>query len=174
MLTTMEAGQHWEAWQQVIGRDDVDPLEVLSAAAMYERYFQEVQRHAVRVARSDGRSWQEIADTVGATKQSTWQKWRSQKERARELSARFAKFPSGDLTVERMERAYEPLIQEVVDSWCDPEDPIRPDLVNAARAALDSAIDSYDSSGKSVPFAVYAAWWVRQGVIRRRNELRAR
>ena len=125
------------------------------------------------MARADGRSWQEIADRVGATKQTAWQKWRSPREKAKALSARFANFPVGDRTIEFRDRAYEPLIQEVVDSWCGPDDAMRIELLRAARAALHAAIDSYDSSGKSVPFSVYAAWEIRQAVIARRNELRS-
>jgi hypothetical protein len=164
---------HWEAWQQTIGRDDVDAIEVLGTAAMYERYFQEVQSHAVKVARAEGRSWQEIADAVGATKQTAWQKWRSPKEKAKELSARFARFPVAESGEEGLKRAFDPLVQQVVDSWCTPEDPIRSDLLEVALAALEKAVTSYDTSGRSVPFAVYATWWMRQAVMQRRNELRS-
>jgi hypothetical protein len=166
---------HWEAWQETIGGDDVDALEVLGTAAMYERYFQEVQSHAVRVARAEGRSWQEIADAVGTTKQTAWQKWRTPKEKAKELSARFAAFPVSERAGAgaAVKQAFDPLVQQVVDSWSTPEDPMRPHLVEAARAALEKAVTSYDTSGRSVPFAVYATWWMRQAVMRRRHELRS-
>ena len=140
---------------------------------MYERYFQAVQSHAVGVARAEGRSWQEIADAVGATNETAWQKWRTPEERAREVSARFAQIPVADSAEDGLRRAFDPLVQQVVDSWCTSEDPMRSDLVQEAREALEKAVTSYDTSGRSVPFAVFATWWVRQAVMRRRNELRS-
>jgi hypothetical protein len=69
-------------------------MEVLALAAMYERYFQEVQNHAANVVRAKGRTWQEIADAVGVTKQTAWQKWRTPVEKGREFSVRLADFPT--------------------------------------------------------------------------------
>jgi len=168
----MSAEPHWDAWLQVIGRDDVDALEVLRTGAMYERYFQEVQSHAVRVARAQGRTWQEIADAVGTTKQTAWQKWRSPKEQAKDLSLRFATFRAGD-RIEELRRQAEPLVQQVVDSWCGPDDAVRPELVQVAHDALEHAARSYDTSGGRAPFAVYATWWMRQAITKRRNQLRS-
>lgn len=93
MLTNMPKDAEWEAWQGVLAKEDADPLEVLGAAAMYERYFAEVQNHAVKAARAQGRSWQDIGDAVGTTKQSAWQKWRSPKEQATDLTVRFVTIP---------------------------------------------------------------------------------
>jgi hypothetical protein len=170
----------WAAWKETIAREDVDALEVLATAAMYERYFQEVQSHAVKVARAQGRSWQAIADAVGTTKQTAWQKWRTPKEKAEEMSARFPRFPVGDWPdlgqmrpLDSLVQPFDPLVQQVVDSWCTPEDATRPDLVEAARTALEKTVTSYDTSGRSVPFVVYATWWMRQAVMQRRNELRS-
>lgn len=169
----MSTETHWEAWQRVTGRDDVDVLEVLGAAAMYERYFEEVQSHAARVARAQGRSWQEIADAVGTTKQTVWKKWRPPAERVHEDPVRFAKFGAAGRTTELAVHSYERLVDQVVDSWCGPDDPIRTKLVRAAQEALEDAFDSHAAAGSGVPFDVYATWWMRQAVTRRRNELRA-
>jgi hypothetical protein len=166
----MADDSQWEAWQQLIGREDVDALEVMAMAAMYERYFDEVQRHAARVARAQGRSWQEIADAVGTTKQTAWKKWRPPPEAADTQG--FAELPVGALA-QGILRPFEPLVQQVVDSACRAGDAMRPELVEAARRALDDAIASYGASGKKAPFAVYASWWIRQGVTRRKSELRS-
>jgi hypothetical protein len=176
MLTSV-SGSDWDAWQEVIGRDDVDALEVLRTAAMYERYFQEVQNHAARVARAEGRTWQELADAVGTTKQTAWQKWRSPKERTRIAEFRFATLRVGDRIEERRQQA-EPLVESVVDSCCGRDDPMRPELLKVARDALEYAVTSYNeqagrTSGGRAPFAVYATWVMRQAVTRRRNKLRA-
>jgi hypothetical protein len=160
---------HWETWQQLIGQDDVDALEVMGMAAMYQRYFEEVQRHAARVARAQGRSWQEIADAVGTTKQTAWKKWRPPRETVPE---RFAEIPA-EVLAQGILRPFEPLVQQVVNSCCGPEDAMRPELVDAARGALDDAVAAYGTSGGKAPFAVYASWWIRQGVTRRRQELRS-
>jgi hypothetical protein len=141
----------------------------MGMAAMYQRYFEEVQRHAARVARAQGRSWQEIADAVGTTKQTAWKKWRPPRETVPE---RFAEIPA-EVLAQGILRPFEPLVQQVVNSCCGPEDAMRPELVDAARGALDDAVAAYGTSGGKAPFAVYASWWIRQGVTRRRQELRS-
>src|SRR5437899_13003470 len=67
---------HWERWERIVKDKNADPLEVLTVSTMYQRYFDAVQREAVRVARAAGRSWAEIADAVGIAKQSAWEKWK--------------------------------------------------------------------------------------------------
>jgi len=79
----------------------------------------------------------------------------------------------GDKPDEGVKRAFDPLVRQVVDSWCTSEDPMRADLDEAARAALEKAVTSYDVSGRSVPFAVYAMWWMRQAVMQLRSQLRS-
>jgi len=162
---------HWGTWQQLIAQDEVDALEVMGMAAMYQRYFEEVQRHAARVARAQGRSWQDIAAVVGTTKQTAWKKWRPPSETV--PAARFAEIPV-EVLAQGILRPFEPLVQQVVSSSCGPEDAGRPELVDAARGALDDAIASYGTSGGKAPFAVYASWQIRRAVTKRRNELRLR
>jgi hypothetical protein len=181
------SGGQWEAWEQVAGRDDVDAMEVLRTASMYERYFQEVQKKAVQVVRAEGGSWQEIADAVGTTKQSAWQKWRSDDEMV-ELSAKqFRSFrpPRTAMTVfsagiqpllgARSPKSLRkkdclPFLELFVDSSCSPDKSARGMLVDAAWNGLKKAMDKYGSTDKVVPFAVYAAWWVQQAVERQRRE----
>jgi hypothetical protein len=88
----MDAESHWDRWQRVIQGDEFDAMEVLAIAAMYERYFQEIQSRAVNVLRSEGRTWQEIADAVGVTKQTAWQKWRTPAEKSKEFAERLIDF----------------------------------------------------------------------------------
>ena len=88
----------WDNWRALIQDAHPDALEILAKASMYERYFQAVQRHAVEVLRSEGKSWQEIADAVGVTKQSAWKKWRTPEERAKAFSDRLVEFPQWTMT----------------------------------------------------------------------------
>jgi hypothetical protein len=175
----------WEAWERVVGRDDADAMEVLRAASMYERYFQEVQKKAVEVVRAEGRSWQEIADAVGTTKQSAWQKWRSDDDTVVPSATRSRSFqlPRNAMTVfagiepllgARSPKALRkkdclPLLEHFVDSYCSPDKSAKGPLVDAAWNGLKEAIDHYGSSGMIVPFPVYAGWWVRQAVERQRR-----
>ncbi len=67
----------WDQWDDVIRRPDPDPLEVLRAAGMYQRYLFEVQDKAVKAARAQGHTWEEIAQAVGTTRQAAWQRYGS-------------------------------------------------------------------------------------------------
>jgi hypothetical protein len=160
-------------------------MEVLRAASMYERYFQEVQRKAVQLVRAEGRSWQEIADAVGTAKQSAWQKWRSDDDTVvpsatrsksfqprRNVMAVFAGIEpllGGRSPKSLRKKDCLPLLEHFVDSYCSPDKSARGVLVDAAWHGLKQAIDEYGSSEKIVPFPVYAGWWVRQAVERRRR-----
>jgi uncharacterized NAD(P)/FAD-binding protein YdhS len=61
-----------------------DHLETLRVAARYRRMLDEVSRRAVATARQMGRSWEDVADAVGTSRQSAWQRYRDES-------------PSGDL-----------------------------------------------------------------------------
>jgi hypothetical protein len=89
----MDEESHWNAWQRAIEGDEVDAMQVLHMAAMYERYFKEVQSQAAKVLRGEGRTWQEIADSVGITKQTAWQKWGSPAEKGKEFAERLLDHP---------------------------------------------------------------------------------
>jgi hypothetical protein len=175
----------WEAWERVVGGDDADAMEVLRAASMYERYFQEVQKKAVQVVRAEGRSWQEVAEAVGTTKQSAWQKWRSDDDTVVPPVTRSRSFqsPRNAMTVfagiepllgSRRPKTLRkkdclPLLELFVDSYCSPDASAKDPLVDAAWHGLKEAIDKYGSSEKVVSFPVYAGWWVRQAVQRQRR-----
>ena len=64
----------WERWEELRTSADPDPIEVLSAVASFQQYFAAVENEAVKVARSQGRSWQEIGAALGRTRQALWQR----------------------------------------------------------------------------------------------------
>ena len=66
----------WDRWQRLAADSAADPLEVLRASATFIRYFFAAQARAVSAARAQGRTWEEIADAVGRTRQAAWQRWR--------------------------------------------------------------------------------------------------
>ena len=146
-------------------------MELLKAAGMYERYFQEVEHHAVDVARAEGHSWQEIADVVGVSKQTAWAKWRGPEQKRRqkrEPSAEFEEFPvkpPADAA-----EVFDSMVVQVVDSLAR-DDSRREELLSAGRQGLADAISSHGSATRAVPFAVFASWWIRQAVIRQLYEV---
>ena len=65
----------WDEWDQLIAGGDPDPIDVLRVAGKYQRYLFEIQDRAVKAARAQGRSWEEIAQAVGTTRQAAWQRF---------------------------------------------------------------------------------------------------
>jgi hypothetical protein len=53
-----------------------EPLEVAKMASTFERYFDAVKTEAVKAARKAGHSWEEIASTLGTSRQSAWERYR--------------------------------------------------------------------------------------------------
>jgi hypothetical protein len=53
---------------------DPDPLEVLQVAAAFSRYFGAAQKEAISFARSAGLSWEQIAESLGQSRQALWQR----------------------------------------------------------------------------------------------------
>jgi hypothetical protein len=58
-----------------------DPLEELRNTWAFQRYLSALQERAVRSARADGHSWEEIAGAVGTSRQAAWQRWGAACER---------------------------------------------------------------------------------------------
>lgn len=69
-------------WQRLIESDDADPLEVLRTVGTYQRYLTAIEAEAVQTARRLGRSWDDIADAFGVTRQSAWARF-AHRERGR-------------------------------------------------------------------------------------------
>jgi DNA invertase Pin-like site-specific DNA recombinase len=66
----------WNRWRRLIRQASPDPLEVATMAATFERYFDAVKTEAVKAARRAGHSWEEIASTLGTSRQSAWERYR--------------------------------------------------------------------------------------------------
>ena len=75
----------WSRWEEVVGSGTADPLELISLAGRLHRYLDAVEAAAVKAARAQGATWQEIADAAGTSRQSAWEKWRAMR-RSAELS----------------------------------------------------------------------------------------
>jgi hypothetical protein len=71
-----------------------DPLGVLRIVAKYQELLQEVSRQAVSTARQMGRSWDEIANAVGTSRQSAWQRYRSSSPPADSVPLVMRRFPN--------------------------------------------------------------------------------
>src|SRR3954462_15040859 len=80
----------WARWRRLTRRSSPDPLEVASVAATFERYFDGVKTEAVKAARASGHTWEEVASTLGTSRQSAWERYRTG-ERAK--SARWGPVP---------------------------------------------------------------------------------
>lgn len=70
----MTAADAWERWEQLRESPDPDPVEVLIATAAFQKYFGAIEKEAIKVARAQGRTWQEIASALGRTRQALWQR----------------------------------------------------------------------------------------------------
>jgi hypothetical protein len=60
-----------------VSRHDAEPLEALRALRDEERDLADTKRRLIAEARSRGRSWSEIGDALGVSKQAAWQSYRS-------------------------------------------------------------------------------------------------
>jgi hypothetical protein len=70
----MTAASAWDRWEELRQSDDPDPIEVLTAIAAFQKYFTAIENEAVKVARAQGRAWQEIGGALGRSRQALWQR----------------------------------------------------------------------------------------------------
>jgi hypothetical protein len=77
----------WFAGSELGGprrRHDGDAaVEALADIGLVRRLLEHAEFEAVRAARRDGRSWAEIATSLGVTRQSAWERWRDVDEPSR-------------------------------------------------------------------------------------------
>ena len=66
----------WNEWRRLTKTPSPDPLDVAKLASTFERYFDAVKTEAVKAARSAGHSWEDIAATLGTSRQSAWERYR--------------------------------------------------------------------------------------------------
>lgn len=64
----------WDDWERLRQDPDADPIEVLSAISSFQKYFAAIEKEAVKVARSQNRTWQEIGAALGRSRQALWQR----------------------------------------------------------------------------------------------------
>ena len=71
-----DADDLWAQWRKLTRSSSPDPLEVAKLATTFERYFDAIKTEAVRAARASGHSWEEVASTLGTSRQSSWERYR--------------------------------------------------------------------------------------------------
>lgn len=64
----------WDNWERLRQDPDADPIEVLRAISSFQKYFAAIEKEAVKVARSQNRTWQEIGAALGRSRQALWQR----------------------------------------------------------------------------------------------------
>ena len=64
----------WENWERLRQDPEADPIEVLRAISAFQKYFAAIEKEAIKVARSQDRTWQEIGAALGRSRQAIWQR----------------------------------------------------------------------------------------------------
>jgi hypothetical protein len=64
----------WDDWERLRKNPNADPIEVLRALSAFQKYFSAIEKEAVKVARSQNRTWQEIGAALGRSRQALWQR----------------------------------------------------------------------------------------------------
>jgi hypothetical protein len=64
----------WDNWERLRREPEADPIEVLRAISAFQNYFAAIEREAVKVARAQDRTWQEIGAALGRSRQAVWQR----------------------------------------------------------------------------------------------------
>src|SRR4051794_39391608 len=62
-------------WDRAISASQPDPMQIAALSARFPAYFTAVQKEAVTVAAASGKSWTEIAEALGITRQAAWQRF---------------------------------------------------------------------------------------------------
>lgn len=85
----------WQAWDQLVHDGDPNPLEILRGASQFQRYFDAVQGAAVKAARGEGSTWDEIGQAIGVSRQAAWERFAtSEHEQLRKIRLqRFCDWP---------------------------------------------------------------------------------
>jgi hypothetical protein len=64
----------WDNWELLRQNPEADPIEVLRAISAFQKYFAAIEKEAVKVARSQNRTWHEIGAALGRSRQTIWQR----------------------------------------------------------------------------------------------------
>lgn len=81
----MAEGVSWQRWEALRTSADADPIEVLEAVAHFQQYFKAVERQAVRAARAQGRTWNDIGTALQKSRQAVWQTGRAEESEVERL-----------------------------------------------------------------------------------------
>jgi hypothetical protein len=68
----------WDNWERLRQNPEADPVDVLRAISAFQKYFAAIEKEAVKVARSQNRTWHEIGAALGRSRQAIWQRAASQ------------------------------------------------------------------------------------------------
>jgi hypothetical protein len=72
----------WDNWERLRQNPEADPIEVLRAVSSFQKYFAAIEKEAVKVARSQDRTWQEIGAALGRSRQAIWQRAASRSDQS--------------------------------------------------------------------------------------------
>ena len=64
----------WDNWERLRQDPEADPLAVLRTISAFQKYFAAIESEAVKVARAQDRTWQEIGTALGRSRQAIWQR----------------------------------------------------------------------------------------------------
>ncbi len=64
--------QAWDNWERLRQDPGADPIEVLRTISAFQKYFAAIEKEAVKVARSQDRTWHEIGAALGRSRQAIW------------------------------------------------------------------------------------------------------
>jgi len=64
----------WDNWERLRQNPEADPIEVLRVISAFQKYFAAIEKEAVKVARSQNRTWHEIGAALGRSRQAVWQR----------------------------------------------------------------------------------------------------
>jgi hypothetical protein len=177
--------EHLSAWQRSKPAGD-SALGALADVGLLRRVLDQVEMTAVRVARQHGKSWTEIATTMGITRQSAWERWRDLDEPApqREPAPGREAAPAREMPADVIERATRRLLSRralivvpmvIGMSWADARqalldkgltavgpDPDAPPLLPLDWSRV-VVTDQSPESGAQVPAGSAVTLWTERG-----------
>jgi hypothetical protein len=74
MFDNRSMSEAWDNWERLRQDPEADPIEVLRAISAFQKYFAAIEKEAVKVARSQSRTWHEVGAALGRSRQAVWQR----------------------------------------------------------------------------------------------------
>jgi hypothetical protein len=75
----------WDNWERLRQNPEADAIEVLRAVSSFQQYFAAIEQEAVKVARSQNHTWNEIGAALGRSRQAIWQRAASRADRSQRV-----------------------------------------------------------------------------------------